>query len=95
VRFSCAAKYRYSWKSISNSTMQLLFLLFCSIPVVYFGLKRFDFDFVENGILPRTLLGLQGVFLVRLFMLIWSIFITIQSFTYFIALQFFSTQIKP
>jgi hypothetical protein len=28
-------------------------------------------------------------------MLIWSIFITIQSFTYFIALQFFSTQIKP
>jgi hypothetical protein len=69
--------------------MQLLFLFFCSIPVVYFGLKRFDFDFVENGILPRTLSGLQGVFLVRLFMLIWSIFITIQSFTYFIALQFF------
>jgi hypothetical protein len=60
----------------TNAVIALLF--FCSIPVVYFWLEiRFDFDFVENGILPRTLSGLQGVFLVRLFMLIW-IFITIQ-----------------
>jgi hypothetical protein len=72
--------------------MQLLHsLFFCSIPVVYFWLEiRFDFDFVENGILPRTLSGLQGVFLVRLFMLIWSIFIIQFLYLFFYAaLQFF------
>ncbi len=40
--------------------LPLFFVLF--LWIIYWLQIRFDFDFIENGVLPRTLSGLQGVF---------------------------------
>jgi membrane associated rhomboid family serine protease len=45
----------------SNSVIALPLFFVLLLWFVYWLEIRFDFDFTENGILPRTFLGLQGV----------------------------------
>lgn len=45
----------------SNSVIALPLFFVLILWFVYWLEIRFDFDFTENGILPRTFLGLQGV----------------------------------
>jgi membrane associated rhomboid family serine protease len=46
----------------TNSVLILPLFFVLSLWFVYWLEIRFDFDFVENGIYPRTLSGLQGIF---------------------------------
>ena len=48
--------FKYSNSIIALPLFFVIFLWF-----IYWLEIRFDLDFVENGILPRTLLGLQGI----------------------------------
>ncbi|GIZ07372.1 rhomboid family intramembrane serine protease [Flavobacterium sp. UMI-01] len=45
----------------SNKVLALPLFFVLSLWAVYWVQIRFDYDFVENGILPRTISGLQGV----------------------------------
>ena len=45
----------------TNKVVWFPFIFVFMIWLVYWLQIRFDFDFAENGILPRTALGLQGV----------------------------------
>ena len=46
----------------TNSVLILPLFFVLSLWFVYWLEIRFDYDFVENGIYPRTLSGLQGIF---------------------------------
>jgi membrane associated rhomboid family serine protease len=46
----------------TNSVIGLPLFFVLSLWFVYWLEIRYDFDFVENGILPRTFSGLQGIF---------------------------------
>lgn len=45
----------------SNSVLTVPLFFVLVLWVVYWSQIRFDFDFFDNGIYPRTLLGLQGI----------------------------------
>ena len=48
--------FKYSNEVLAVPLFFVLFLWF-----IYWLEIRYDFDFVENGIFPRTLTGLQGI----------------------------------